>query len=366
MLVDRAFWHSKSVFVTGHTGFKGGWLATWLADMGANVHGYALPPDTNPSYFALCGLEREIKSIVADIRDSSSVCNAMKAASPEIVFHLAAQPLVRRSYRDPAATFAINVSGTVNLLDAVRATPSVRAVVVVTSDKCYENGGWGRAYKESDPLGGHDPYSASKACVELICDAYRRSFFWGGESTVSLATVRAGNVIGGGDWCEDRIVPDAMRAFGRDDELVVRNPRSVRPWQHVLNPLAGYLAVGMRLYVDGDSYAGGWNFGPREDEAVPVSVLVEKLARRWGGDARWRVTESGHGPYENVYLRLDSSKARELLRWAPMIDLDTALEMTVNWYRAALYGKTAKQSQLSCAQIRYYEQLLESDRYEVR
>jgi CDP-glucose 4,6-dehydratase len=358
MLLDRDFWLGKSVFITGHTGFKGGWLSTWLADMGANVYGYALAPKTNPSYFGLCGLEREVRSTIGDVRDADALRSSIKAARPEIVFHLAAEALVRRSYREPVATFATNVSGTVNLLEAVRATPSVRAVVVVTSDKCYENSKWVWGYRESDPLGGHDPYSASKACVEIICAAYRRSFFEDKESGVALATVRAGNVIGGGDWSEDRIVPDAVRAFAGGKALLVRNPRSVRPWQHVLNPLTGYLTLATHLYTDGNAYVGAWNFGPRDEDSVAVSSLVESFARLWGNGARWRIEESDLAPHEDRYLKLDSSKARALLGWAPGIGLGKAIEMTVNWYREAIYGKASDQNQLSRTQIRSYEEFL--------
>ncbi len=366
MAVEREFWRGKSVFLTGHTGFKGGWLATWLSDMGARVHGFALAPATEPSYFALCGLERRIESTIGDTRNASLLRATMKAARPEIVFHLAAQPLVRRSYRDPALTFETNVIGTVNLLDAVRATPSVRAVVVITSDKCYENHEWAWGYRETDTLGGYDPYSASKACAELVCAAYRRSFFAAGQSQVLLATARAGNVIGGGDWSEDRIVPDAIRAFTRREPLVVRNPHSVRPWQHVLEPLAGYLALAARLYAGDSACADAWNFGPNDENAVAVSSLLQSLISKWGDGAGFRIAQSASAPYEHGCLRLDCSKARELLGWRPRLRLDHALRMTVDWYREALCAPPAAMDRFSRIQIAHYERLLRGDADEVR
>ncbi len=361
MLLKRDFWRGKSVFMTGHTGFKGGWLATWLTALGATVHGFALAPDTEPSYFALSGLDRELHSIIADVRDADALCAALAAARPEVVFHLAAQPLVRRSYAEPAATFATNVMGTVNLLEAVRRTPSVRAVVVVTSDKCYQNGEFLWGYRESDPLGGRDPYSASKAGAELVCAAYRQSFFDSSNPPVFIATARAGNVIGGGDWSEDRIVPDAIRAFARGDALVVRNPDFVRPWQHVLEPLAGYLALAMRLYLDGAPYADAWNFGPRDDDAVSVSRLADALVRKWGEPARWRVDRPASAPHEHGYLKLDCSAARVRLGWRSRLGLADAIDMTVDWYREALRPCPARMDRTTRAQIARYETLLEGD-----
>jgi len=357
--IDRGFWKDKPVFVTGHTGFKGGWLSTWLTDMGASVCGYALAPDTVPSYFALCDLVQNMRSVTADIRDGDALRTAMKAARPEIVFHLAAQPLVRRSYSQSAETFETNVLGTVNLLEAVRAADSVKAVVVVTSDKCYENAESPWGYRETDPLGGHDPYSASKACAEIVCAAYRRSFFENTEANASLATVRSGNVIGGGDWSDDRIVPDAIKAFTRGVPLLVRNPRSVRPWQHVLEPLAGYLCLAQRLYRDGPGYAGTWNFGPYEENAVAVSKLADAIARYWGNRAGWRAERSASALHETRYLRLDCGKARARLGWRPRLLLAEAIEMTVHWYRAFITQKIANMDEISRAQIHSYEQRAE-------
>jgi CDP-glucose 4,6-dehydratase len=353
---DRAFWHGKCVFLTGHTGFKGGWLTTWLRDMGARVSGYALPPDTDPSYFALCELEAGMTSVIGDVRDAGTLADTVRASQAEVVFHFAAQPLVRRSYNQPAETFSTNVLGTVNLLEAVRLSRSVKAVVVVTSDKCYENGNLPWGYREIDQLGGHDPYSASKACAEIICAAYRRSFFEGTDSHASLATVRAGNVIGGGDWSEDRIVPDAIKAFTRSLPLVVRNPTSVRPWQHVLEPLAGYLRLAQRLYCDGPSYTGAWNFGANEEHAIPVSTLASTMVKHWGGNAGWRPGASTPALHEANYLRLDSGKSRSLLGWRSQMPFEDAVEMTVRWYRAATAQKMDNMDAISREQIHDYEQ----------
>ena len=357
MTIDREFWRGKSVFVTGHTGFKGGWLTTWLTAMGASVCGYALAPPAEPSYFALGGLAHKVKSVIADVRDDAALAVSMAAAKPDVVFHLAAQPLVRRSYAQPADTYATNLMGTVNFLEAVRATPAVKAAIVVTSDKCYENNEMAQGYRETDTLGGHDPYSASKACAEMACASYRRSFFAGGSSRVSLAAARAGNVFGGGDWAEDRIVPDAVRAFECGNPLLVRNPSSVRPWQHVLEPLAGYLILAQRLYCEGASFAGAWNFGPADASAVSVAALADELVRHWGQGAAWQTDHCRTGPHESRVLRLDCSKARALLGWRPCLQLTEAVAMTVAWYRAAAAG--GDMDALSRAQIHSYEKCME-------
>jgi len=307
--VDREFWRGKSVFLTGHTGFKGGWLATWLTDMGANVHGFALAPNTTPSYFALCNLEHKLKSVTGNICDADTLIRSMQAAQPKIVFHLAAQPLVRCSYENPSETFSTNIGGTVNVLEAIRHTPSVRAALIVTSDKCYENREWLWSYREHDRLGGHDPYSASKACVELVTEAYRKSFFDVNGSTTALATARAGNVIGGGDWSKDRLVPDAIRALVGHEPLMIRNPDAVRPWQHVLEPLAGYLALAERLHEDGREWSGAWNFGPPDNSEVSVATVADKIIARWG-EGEWRRVQLEKAPHEATYLKLDSSKSR--------------------------------------------------------
>ena len=356
MPVNRSFWFGRRTFLTGHTGFKGGWLATWLLDLGAKVSGYSLPPETERCYFSLCDLERRLDSQFGDILDAEALNAAVRRSRPEILVHLAAQPLVRRSYRQPAQTFATNVMGTVNLLEAARKTPSVRAVVVITSDKCYENreSMWG--YRETDPVGGHDPYSASKGCAELVTGAYQRSFFQGGDLRIGAASARAGNVFGGGDAAEDRLVPDAVRALHSGEPLIVRNPRSVRPWQHVMEPLAGYLALAERLYADGNPWAGAWNFGPGYDAAVPVSALADLLIKHWGIGS-WRAAEDANAPHETCHLKLDCSKARMLLGWQPILPLDKAVELTMKWYRLPRANPRADMFDYSREQIRDYEQL---------
>lgn len=333
--MNESFWLDRSVFITGHTGFKGGWLATWLLEMGARVTGYALPPSTRPAYFELCGLGRRMVSVFGDILDRPELERAIASSMPEVIFHLAAQPLVRRSYHDPAATFAVNVMGTVNVLEAARRTSSVKSIVVVTSDKCYENREWLWGYRESDPLGGHDPYSASKACAELAAAAYGRSFFSAPGSAIASATVRAGNVIGGGDWAEDRLVPDTIRALIRGEPLMLRNPRSIRPWQHVLEPLSGYLDLAKRLCNEGRQWSGAWNFGPSEDHIVATSELVESIISAWG-DGSWRPAVNFAAPHEARYLSLDCNKTRRVLGWRPRLTMEESVQLTVGWYRRAL------------------------------
>jgi CDP-glucose 4,6-dehydratase len=347
-----AFWHDRSVFLTGHTGFKGGWLATWLLQLGARVVGYALPPHTTPSYFLRCGLDTRMSSHTGDVRDADAVRRALVEARPSVVFHLAAQPIVRLSYRAPAETIAVNVLGTTHVLEAVRHAPSVESVVVVTSDKCYENVERPDGYREDDPLGGHDPYSASKAGAELVAAAYRRSFF--SETGPAVATVRAGNVIGGGDWALDRLVPDAMRAIARGEPVRVRNPAAVRPWQHVLEPLGGYLALAERLASD-RRFGGAWNFGPHDDDAVPVSTLISLVTEQWAG-SRWEPAPEASPPHEAGLLRLDCRKAHTTLGWRPVLRLRDTVEMLVAWYRAAAAEvPPAELYALSVAQIEEYE-----------
>lgn len=364
-MVDRDFWRGKPILVTGHTGFKGGWLSTWLAEMGAAVTGLALAPDTDPSYFAQCGLPDHVRSILGDIRNKEEIAAALQKSRPEIVFHLAAQSLVRRSYREPVSTFATNVMGTVNLLDAIRQTPSVRAVVVVTSDKCYENHDQAgvpaerdRGYREEDPVGGRDPYSASKACAELVTVAYRQAFLEKSEPPIWAASARAGNVLGGGDWAEDRLVPDALRALERDETLRVRHPDSIRPWQHVLEPLSGYLLLAERLYQDGGKWAGAWNFGPREEDAMTVAALANVLIQAWGS-GRWQPAPGPGEPlHEAGSLKLDSGKARRELGWQPRLNLEEAVRWTLAWHREAMRTRrTEERFRFSCGQIRQYEAL---------
>jgi CDP-glucose 4,6-dehydratase len=339
-VVTPKFWAGKRVFVTGHTGFKGCWLALWLASLGARVSGFALKPPGSPSLWALVEGKAGIASTIADIRDLGALAKAIDSSDPEIVFHLAAQSLVRLSYDDPVGTYATNVMGTVHLLEAVRKAPSVRAVVNVTSDKCYQNLETGQAYLESDPMGGRDPYSSSKGCAELVTTAYRASF----PNGAALASARAGNVIGGGDWAQDRVVPDTVRA-------AVGNPRAVRPWQHVLEPLAGYLQLAEHLHGSPAMFSEGWNFGPDEKDAVPVEMVVSTITRLWGPPASW-ATDKGTHPHEAHFLKLDSSKARSRLGWKPRLGLQMALEWTVGWYRTQAQGADARQ--LTLAQIERY------------
>ena len=323
--------------LTGHTGFKGSWTVLLLRHLGANVTGFALPPVDPKELFEVADGKSALEQhILADICAPGPIAETIAAAKPEIVIHMAAQPLVRTSYEEPIRTYATNVMGTAHVLDAVRRAPSVRAVVSVTSDKCYENVGWVWGYRETDRLGGHDHYSNSKACAELVADAYRSSFFAPG-GTCHVATARAGNVIGGGDWARDRLVPDAMRAFMADAALRIRNPSAVRPWQHVLDPVLGYLRLAERLVEGGRAYTEGWNFGPATASEVPVSRVVDALARLWGGSARWE-HDAGEHPHEAVYLKLDCAKASARLGWRPLIDLDQALELTVEWYRGLAAG----------------------------
>lgn len=338
------FWRGRRVFITGHTGFKGSWLALWLQSLGAEVGGLALAPEGSPNLYDVANVGAGMSaSTFGDIREIGTVVQAMGAFAPEIVLHMAAQPLVRLSYVEPVETYATNVMGTVHVLEAVRRTPSVRAVVNVTTDKCYENREWEWGYRETEPMGGHDPYSNSKGCSELVTSAYRQSFFAVGR--VAVASARAGNVIGGGDWATDRLVPDILRAFERGEPVRIRNPHSTRPWQHVLEPLSGYLQLAENLFEHGVGFAEGWNFGPHEDDAQPVQWIVERMARRWNerGDERagW-VLDAGEHPHEAHYLKLDISKARHRLGWRPRWRLDGALARIEKWHSAWQRGENMK------------------------
>jgi CDP-glucose 4,6-dehydratase len=333
---DKAFWFKKRVFITGHTGFKGSWLCLWLSSVGAEVTGYALQPPTDPSLYRLGKIDDLVTSIIADVRDGAALKNAMADAMPDVVIHMAAQPLVRDSYKVPVDTYAINVMGTVNLFEAVRQCSSVRAVINVTTDKCYENHEWVWGYREQEALGGYDPYSSSKACSELVTASYRNSFFNEQQYAshgVAVASARAGNVIGGGDWATDRLIPDCVRSLLRNEPVLVRNPDAVRPWQHVLEPLSGYLVLAEKLYNAGPHYAGAWNFGPSEDDARPVSWLVKRFCEQWGEGAKYSVDQRQH-PHEAHYLKLDCSKARQELGWRPRWGLDKAIDGVVAWSRA--------------------------------
>jgi len=349
MLVKRDFWNGRRVLVTGHTGFKGGWLALWLHQLGAKVTGFALPA-TDPSFFDQTRLAELVAHVEGDIRDAAAFEAAIAEARPELIFHLAAQPLVRASYADPVATYATNVMGTVHLLDACRRIDSVRAVVCVTSDKCYENREWVYPYRETDPMGGHDPYSSSKGAAEIAIASFRRSYFADGPL---VASVRAGNVIGGGDWAEDRLIPDIVRAMIAGERPSIRNPQAIRPWQHVLDALSGYLSVGQRLLDGDDSAADAWNFGPADADTKSVGWVADALLRAWGADG-WDSPALSQ-PHEATILKLDCSKARSCLGWAPRLSLTRALALVADWHKAVASGTDARA--LSIGQIQEFEAL---------
>ena len=340
--MNAEFWARRSVFITGHTGFKGAWLSLLLQHLGARVTGYALAPPTDPSLFARADVATGIHDLRGDVRDGAALAAALRQAQPEIVLHLAAQSLVLASYEAPVETYATNVMGTVHLLEAIRQTPGVRAAVVVTSDKCYENREWERAYREDDALGGHDPYSSSKGCAELVTAAYRRSFFGAQrENTTAIASARAGNVIGGGDWARDRLVPDLMRAFAETRPAAIRNPLATRPWQHVLEPLRGYLSLAEQLWKGQPAAATAWNFGPLAADVRSVASIADAAAHHWGGGARWLSDRSVH-PHEARSLELDISKARADLGWEPVLTVDDAIEWTVRWHKGLRDGEPAR------------------------
>lgn len=355
-LVDPEFWRDRAVLLTGHTGFKGAWLALWLQALGARVSGLADGVPTAPSLYELARVGDGVREFRADVRDLDAVLHAFAASEPEIVVHLAAQPFVRRSFVDPRGTYETNVMGTVNVLEAVRATPSVRVVVNVTSDKCYDNdpSRVPRPFVEGDPMGGRDPYSSSKGCAELVVDAYRSAFFAAGvdgPDAPRVGSARAGNVIGGGDWGEDRLIPDFMRGALADAPIHVRNPEAVRPWQHVLNPLSGYLRLAEALHAAPESQ-GGWNFGPALDDVRTVRWIADRVTELWPGELRWELDPGPH-PHEAHFLALDSGKAREQLGWAPTWDLEEALDGVVSWYRALRDGEDMRA--VTLGQIKAFE-----------
>jgi CDP-glucose 4,6-dehydratase len=341
--LNGTFWHGRRVLVTGHTGFKGAWLTLWLASLGADVTGLSAGVPTEPSLYVLGDVARDARSLAADVRDAGAVREAVAAAQPDVILHLAAQPFVRRSYEQPAETWAVNVNGTINVLEAARQA-EVPATVVVTSDKCYDNREQARPFVESDPMGGHDPYSSSKGAAELAVDAWRRSY------GLRVATGRAGNVIGGGDWGEDRLIPDIMRAASAGTPIAIRRPDAIRPWQHVLEPLSGYLLLAERLHAD-EAFAEGWNFGPDPDDARPVRHIVDRITALWPGELRWDLDPGPH-PHEAGFLALDSAKAREQLGWQPRWTLDAALERIVAWHVAHRDGADLRAQSL--AQIEAY------------
>ncbi|RKF18147.1 CDP-glucose 4,6-dehydratase [Alginatibacterium sediminis] len=343
--MDASFWKGKKVFLTGHSGFKGSWLSLWLKEMGAIVKGYSLSAPTSPSLFEIANIAADMDSVEGDIRDFDHLLKEFHIFRPEIVFHMAAQPLVRLSYDDPIETYSTNVMGTVHLLEVIRQVGGVKAIVNITSDKCYENREWAWGYRENEPMGGYDPYSNSKGCAELVAASFRQSFFNASEHAqhgCALASVRAGNVIGGGDWAADRLIPDMLKAFSGQKPVEIRSPNAIRPWQHVLEPLSGYITIAEKLYILGPDFAEGWNFGPKDDDAKSVEWIVEKLASIWGKGAQWCLSDGEH-PHEAHYLKLDCSKANMRLNWQPVWDLSTTLEKIVNWQKAWLENQDMNQ-----------------------
>ena len=355
MGLNPSFWNKRKVLVTGHTGFKGSWLSLWLTQMGAQVTGFSLEPPSKPSLFVESGLQSDIKHYHGDIRNPEQILNCILQEQPEIVFHLAAQSLVRQSYQEPAVTFETNIMGTVHVLDACRKSESVRSIVNITSDKCYENNETGQGYRESDPMGGHDPYSCSKGCAELVTSSFRRSFMQADrqDKAIALASARAGNVIGGGDWAEDRLIPDVMRALASGKQLIIRNPQSVRPWQHVLDPLHGYLVLAERLSEGQALYQDAWNFGPATADAVTVSQLLESLMSGWDVKTPYCESTEPNPPHEANMLRLDCTRAHQELDWKPLLGLDMAIQWTSEWYRAWLDKKDLRAKTLE--QIEHYQ-----------
>lgn len=344
MTVDPGFWSGRRVFLTGHTGFKGAWLSLWLQSLGAELTGFSDEVPTDPSLFELARVGEGMEDVRGDVRDPEAIAAALAAAAPEVVIHMAAQPFVRRSFAEPRLTYETNVMGTVNVLEAVRAAAGVRTVVNVTTDKCYENREWEWGYREDEPMGGHDPYSSSKGAAEIVTSAYRRSFFSDPDGP-RLASARAGNVIGGGDWGEDRLIPDAMRAALAGETTRVRNPNAIRPWQHVVNPLSGYLVLAQALW-ESPEHARGWNFGPADEEARPVGWVIERLAELWPERVKWTLDEGPH-PHEATYLKLDSSLARARLGWRPLLALEPALAETAAWYRDLAAGAEMRATTLA-------------------
>ncbi|MBT5470057.1 MAG: CDP-glucose 4,6-dehydratase [Nitrospina sp.] len=328
-MINPQFWQDKKVYLTGHTGFKGSWLALWLSSLGAKVKGYALKPPTSPSLFNVANINSIIDSQIGDIRDQKNLYKSMTEFNPDILIHMAAQPLVRSSYESPIETYEVNVLGTAKVLEVARSCPNLKAIVNITTDKCYENDGRLEGYKENDPMGGYDPYSSSKGCAELVTSSYRRSFMQG--QGIGLATVRAGNVIGGGDWADNRLIPDILRSFGKNEAVVIRNPNATRPWQHVLEPLSGYLRLAEKLFNDPLTFSEGWNFGPYSNDVKPVDWILDYMIGLWPG-ASWVLSEN-ENPHEATFLNLEISKASELLGWTPTWDLPMALESTIRWHK---------------------------------
>ena len=328
--VNKQFWQDKKVLVTGHTGFKGGWLSLWLQHLGAKVIGISLEPPTQPNFYTQAKVSQGMLSLREDIRNADAIKKIIQQHKPEIIFHLAAQPLVRYSYDNPVETYETNVMGTLHVLEAIRSINTVQAAIMITTDKCYENQEWCWGYREIDPMGGYDPYSSSKGAAELLIASYRNSYL-----PTTVASVRAGNVIGGGDWAEDRIIPDIIRAFHKNTTVKIRNPQAIRPWQHVLEPLAGYMQLAEQIVDNGKKYASAWNFGPKEEDAKSVQWIVEQMAKQWGDSSNWVIDQAGH-PHEANYLKLDCSKANTRLNWHPRWNLQTALQKIIQWHQAEI------------------------------
>ena len=334
--IEKEFWSGKRVFITGHTGFKGSWLCLWLQSLGSHVKGYSLEPPTTPALFNEASVDDEMESEIGDIRDLASVTKSMVTFNPDVLIHMAAQPLVRLSYSNPVETYSTNVMGTVHVLEAARECSNLRSIVIVTTDKCYENKEWEWGYRENESMGGYDPYSNSKGCVELVTSAYRQSFFSDANGP-QLASARAGNVIGGGDWAVDRLIPDAIKAFEKKQPVIVRNPQAIRPWQHVLEPISGYLILAEQLYKNTHSFAEGWNFGPKDEDARSVEWILNKMTQLWGEEASWQLDIKSH-PHEANYLKLDISKAKNKLNWQPTWGLSYTLEKIIQWQKNWLLG----------------------------
>ena len=360
LVMDAAFWKNKKVLVTGHTGFKGSWLSLWLQNSGASVIGYSLEPPSTPNMFEVAGIASEMTSLHGDIRDLENFKATVNKHQPEIIIHMAAQPLVRYSYKHPVETYSTNVMGTVNVLEAARQPGSVKVVLIITSDKCYENRETMTGYSESDPMGGYDPYSSSKGCAELVTAAYRNSYFNTDDYAshgVAIASTRAGNVIGGGDWGADRLIPDIMRSSLANQSVTIRYPDAVRPWQHVLEPLNGYMQLAEQLWNNGPQFSGGWNFGPDDTDCKPVRWILETLDKQWETGISWS-TDTADNPHEAGYLSLNCNKSRQQLGWAPKLDLEKALKLLVDWYQGYAHKKNMRE--LSIEQIRYFENLTQA------
>lgn len=361
MVSLNSFWNKKQVFMTGHTGFKGAWLTFWLQKMGANITGYSLPPPTQPNLFETLNLSSEMRDIQGDVRDFENLKQSIASQGPEIIFHMAAQPLVRRSYNHTLETYSTNVMGTVHLLEAIRSSKTVKAVVIVTSDKCYENREWEWGYRENEAMGGYDPYSSSKGCAELVTAAFRKSFFnpeHYQDHGIAVASARAGNVIGGGDWSEDRLVPDIIKNLVNNSSPLIRNPQAIRPWQHVLEPLSGYLLLAQKLYEEGPFFSDAWNFGPNDEDAKPVEWIVSRLTQSWDKSFSWKKDDTT-SPHEAHYLKLDNSKAKAKLNWHPRWNIEKAVHNTLSWYKN--YYNKQDMTDFTLSQIHDYIQGLAND-----